>query len=321
MKIYKKTLSKNIQNFKFPKDKTCFLDIETTGLSRKHSRVYLIGIIYFDIDIQSWKLLQLFINDLKEEGKLLKESYSILSQFKYIINYNGTSFDISYINDRLQFNNINSYIKKDRSIDLYRIIKSNSFLFSFENYKLETIEEYLNIYRKDQLSGKECINLYFNFLNNNDSNIKNLILQHNYEDLYYLMDLVQILNIIDKKKSLKLSDSNYFKIDNYSITKNNKILEINGTLESNYNNSKIFNKSYSLITHNSNFKINIEIHRGKISPKIIGHVVFMPGANFNNKKYNIPNFMGIILENNDVLFHNILILSQHILNQNLKYLE
>src|SRR5690606_37355709 len=125
----------------------CFVDIETTGLSRINSFIYLLGMLYFDSNSSNWCITQYFIDDKKEEEKLLYNFNDFIKRFKSIITFNGEGFDIPFIKYRM-----NKYIQKNNidslsSFDIYRKIKEEHSLLDLKNYKLKTIEEYLEIYR------------------------------------------------------------------------------------------------------------------------------------------------------------------------------
>ncbi len=62
-----------------------------------------------------------------------------------------------------------------------------------ENYKLKTLETFLNIPREDTISGKESIHLYFKYMNSGDMDAKAKVLGHNYEDILHLIPFLKIL--------------------------------------------------------------------------------------------------------------------------------
>ena len=97
-KIHRDKLNKNINICR----DTCFFDIETTGFSRKKDIVYLIGILYFDKEEDSWVIAQYFANNLKDELKVIEEASQFLMSFHRIVNYNGNTFDIPFINSKLK---------------------------------------------------------------------------------------------------------------------------------------------------------------------------------------------------------------------------
>lgn len=191
----------------FTNEKLCFFDIETTGFSRKNDIVYLVGLLLKNGN-SNYLLKQYLIESIDEEKKLLE---LLIEDFRYnqlLINYNGDTFDIPFLNSKYKKHNIDYKIPLDKSFDLYKIVKENRDLLDLKNTKLKTIEKYLEIYREDNLSGKECIMLFYDYMNNNDLDSKKLILKHNYDDLYYLPYTLKILDVIDDKKTIVLPNTN-----------------------------------------------------------------------------------------------------------------
>lgn len=203
--------SKQYKFNKFKKENICFLDIETTGLSRKSNHIYLIGLIYFDINNSSWNLKQFFADKIEEEKELLEKLNNFINKFKTIITYNGESFDLPFIKHRLNKFHIKPKFDNISSFDIYRKVRRNSSYLNLKNYKLKTIEESLGIYRSDEHSGKDCIGFYYQYVKTGDKELLSKILKHNYDDLYYLMD---ILRIFDTIKDIKTT---YVKVNNIKI--------------------------------------------------------------------------------------------------------
>lgn len=267
----------------------CFLDIETTGLNRSRDIVYLVGILYLDNDTNNWILNQIFANGIEKERNLLLATMEVLSKFDKIINYNGNSFDIPFINQRLKIHSIHDLISKENSLDIYSIIRANKNILNIENLKLKTIEKYLGIQREDIYTGKDCIKFYKDYLLNGDQNLKDNILKHNYDDLYYLIEVIEILNIIDDKKTFKIPyEDQYMKfiIDTIKLSKD--YLIINGTtLGKPISKIMHYGKNYTvLIGDNSQFEISMEIKQGLIRPTETCFFI-------NKKDYNIlHDFIG-----------------------------
>lgn len=196
----------DIQKY-FTSERICFFDIETTGFSRKNNIVYLVGLLLKNVN-SNYLLKQYLIQSKDEEKKLLK---LLIEDFKYnqlLVNYNGDTFDIPFLNSKYKKHNIDYKIPLNKSFDLYKIVKENRDLLDLKNTKLKTIEKYLGINREDKLSGKECITLFYEYMNNNALDSKKLILKHNYDDLYYLPYTLKILDVIDDKKTIVLPNAN-----------------------------------------------------------------------------------------------------------------
>ncbi len=215
--------SKNINDF-------IFFDIETTGFSYKNSMCYLIGAAYLsdiasknkstitndifcenDInnislenkdnscDNSQWLYTQWFATSPNEEADILKDFLAFISNYKYVISFNGERFDIPFINGRCDILNINSPLKDliNNSIDIFRIIQSLKALLRLENYKQKSIEEFLKIHRTDKYSGGELIKYYKNYVLSKDNTLLELLLLHNHDDIEGLINISPILNYLN----------------------------------------------------------------------------------------------------------------------------
>ena len=81
-----------------------YVDIETLGLS--DSPVFLIGLGYF-VNGES-KFIQLIARNLEEEKSMLLYFSEFLSSKKAIYSFNGKSFDMPFIKNRLNYYSLNS---------------------------------------------------------------------------------------------------------------------------------------------------------------------------------------------------------------------
>lgn len=188
----------------FHKESICFLDIETTGLNKNKSHIYLVGLLSFDPISSHWNITQYFAEGLGEEEKILKYTNESISKFKTLITFNGESFDIPFINHRMSKYSIKSNMDNLSSFDIYKQIKKDSLFLNLENYKLKTIEKSLGIHREDPFSGKECIDLYYKYQKSKKKCILDVILKHNYDDLCYLIDVLNIFDLILEAKRLHI---------------------------------------------------------------------------------------------------------------------
>lgn len=283
MKIIEKVFNKELDiNLDLISKKVCFLDIETTGLNRSSDSIYLIGLVFYDKENQGWKILQLFAEELKEEIDILLEAYKLLEDFDLIINYNGTSFDLPFINSKLKFYRTNLSIDMDKSFDLYRKIQANKKILNLQNYKLKTLEEYLGIYREDRFTGRECINFYFDYLITKNKVSKANILLHNYEDLYYLLDVLKIIDILNDKKSFSI---NYANMDNIFLIEEMNLNKDSFLIKGKVDNKSIGNIVYFaenfklIITNDDSFEVSLEVKEGLVSPT--QRCVFINAVNYD----------------------------------------
>lgn len=326
MEIIKTKLDKNVPIDKYLINKNpCFLDIETTGFNRSKDIIYLIGILSFDNKETSWILEQIFINKIEKEKELLLETIKVLSKFNVIINYNGDTFDIPFINQRLKIHNINNSISIEKSLDIYSNIRKNRYLFDLENLKLKTIEKFLGIHRKDIYSGKDCIQFYNDYLTNKDKKLKNKILQHNHDDLYYLLRVIKILDIIEMKKTFTIKmDTEDLSFLINDIKQLNDYIIINGEIKGNIENKTLFYKNnYKiLISDNNLFEVSVEIKEGLVTPTknclfLNKHEFHMPDNIIWESDYNIPSNIILFKVENNFIISNIKSFISFLINKTL----
>lgn len=181
----------------------CFLDIETTGLSGKFNEVVLIGMLC--VEENNTYITQFFANSVKEEYELLDSFVKFIDKFEYIITYNGNSFDIPFLKKRLEYHKIDFNLDKFDYLDLLKVVRKNKQLLKLTDCKLKTVERALNIFREDNISGKESVTLYKDYVHSKDPLKKQLILKHNYYDIYYLPKILSLYDIIEDKDNLNLT--------------------------------------------------------------------------------------------------------------------
>lgn len=270
MDIYEHILESKNYVFDYIKErKLCFLDIETTGLNRKNNHIYLIGLIYFDQEKDNWYLKQFFANHIDYERTLLEKFISFLNGFNLIITYNGDSFDLPFIKYRLSKYNIDNNIMDMESFDIYRKIKTEGPYLDLDNLKLKTIEENLGIYRKDEYSGKDCINFYYQYMRGGNNILKERILKHNYDDLYYLVDILKVFEIIEDIKTL---DVNYngnkmeIIIDNIIIEGDIFRIQCSTSTTDEDLNIIYYQEGFNINWESQSINVELEIKKGLITP-------------------------------------------------------
>ena len=187
----------------FELEDTIFFDIETTGLSKNKNMIYLIGLAYFQNNI--WNIKQYLATSLDDEKTMIDEFLHFISNKKFLIHFNGNSFDIPFINHKSKIYNLDNHPLSITSIDLYTIFKQNAKYLNFDNFKLTTIEKNFQIHRKDKNSGKELIKVYYEFIKlysldvlkndfQNSNHLKKALLLHNLEDIVNLIPLLKVFN-------------------------------------------------------------------------------------------------------------------------------
>ena len=176
----------------------CYFDIETTGLSADTSNIYLIGVgSYTDSD--TFTVIQWFADDYNSEKNILKEFLEYIKQFDIIIHYNGSTFDIPYINKKCKRHAVNpSALNEMKNLDIYHALRKYAALLQLPDKKLKSFERYVGLNRDDTFNGGELIEVYAEYIQNiylrkeNDKLLK-LLLLHNYEDITGLSQVASLL--------------------------------------------------------------------------------------------------------------------------------
>lgn len=202
-------------NYDYAIDDLLFFDIETTGFSADTSYLYLIGCIYYADS--SFHLIQWFSENVNEEKKIITAFFDFIKAFKVLIHYNGSTFDIPYIQKKCFLLKLPYSFDSVVSFDIYKKIYPYKKIFKLPNLKQKTIELFLKINRKDTFSGGDLIEVYQSFIGKR--RIENLrkfreqgpsslehseadillqtLLLHNEDDLKGLVLISSILNYVD----------------------------------------------------------------------------------------------------------------------------
>lgn len=224
-----------------------FIDIETTGLSRTYSNIISITVLLFEND--TYKIYQIFCQYKVDQPQALKYLKDLIKSKTYIITYNGNSFDIPFLSEKAEQNNINIDFVSLIKIDLYNYIKKFKNNIQTVDLKLKTVEKYFDIERNDTLSGKDVLTLYEAYQLEPRKEFSYLILKHNYEDVYNLPFVMN--NIIDL-----FDDVLYLK--DLIITINNKDIAVKkNMLLCKFN--VISNISKDFISHSMNYNMKLSL--------------------------------------------------------------
>lgn len=211
---YDRVKDYDITSSYFKGKKVCMFDIETTGLSPMYSFTYIIGINVF-VDGE-WQIIQLFNDDGKSEGEMIREFHSIISDYDILIEFNGDRFDIPYIRKRMDViqQKLHIHLTDNFSniipFDLMKCIKPYKFALGLPNIKQKTIEKYFGIDRLDMYNGGQLIDVYLGYLATRDEKSRKLFLRHNRDDMEGMIFLSQILAIDAIQKG-------FFEIDNMEM--------------------------------------------------------------------------------------------------------
>ena len=171
-----------------------FYDIETTGLGRNSSFLYLIGAICYENS--SWQLYQWLAPDFREEKALLTVFSDFIKNFTCTIQYNGDSFDQPYIQARCRFYELPDPFEGLSSLDLYKTLRPLKGFLKLPGLKQEQLEIFLGEQKRVYCNGGECIKVYKKYMAHRDQTELDIVMGHNMEDLLGLGDVFRMMGYL-----------------------------------------------------------------------------------------------------------------------------
>lgn len=280
------TLENSIKT-KYLKENSIVLDIETTGVSRIHSKVVVVGLLD-----HMGNFTQFAIENESEEIHLLEEIFPYLNN-KHIITFNGQNFDIPFLKDRYKHYGMEPFLEQSQ-FDIYRFLISNRLITDFENFALQDIEKINNLERNENFQIKDDILLYKKI---SDMDISKIMI-HNKYDVINTESILSIVKEINNRKKFYISYKDHLhtaKIENINLDKN--ILEIISTLKNVDIPYRFEDGTYFLDWSNDMLTIRIKVIEGYLDDNNIGyaHILnnnapFLDESTFNLPKNIIPMF-------------------------------
>lgn len=145
---YKKN-SDSVQAFPVPDPslypETVILDIETTGFYWRTTQITNLHLIISDFKNSQWQDIELTCEKESDEYDLLQFMLEKLDGISSIITYNGTTFDLPYLNHKLKaYALINPFTDKNFR-DLMSENKELGELLHLASHKLKDYTDYFNI--------------------------------------------------------------------------------------------------------------------------------------------------------------------------------
>ncbi len=184
-----KRLSK--QQIKEPVDlNDClFFDLETTGLSGGAGTYpFLLGFGYFEAD--RFVIEQYFLPDFGREYFVFKEIEPLLARKRFLISYNGKSYDLPLLKSRAIMNRLNIDFERLQHIDLLHLAR-RVWKDSQERCDLNSVESLqLGLTRQGDIYGGWIPQAYLNFLNTGVIHDMIATIDHNVQDIHSLAKLL-----------------------------------------------------------------------------------------------------------------------------------
>lgn len=195
-----------------PASDLLFIDIETTGLSREKNHVYLIGCAYYQPE--GWHMIQWFDNTGIDEKQILSSFRIFASEYRCLVHYNGSRFDIPFLQKRLILNGLEPLPDQMRSMDLYGVVRPYKRLLGLPDYRQQTLETYLKTGRTEEQSGKDLIRTYKQYIANPCQELLEPVLQHNQADLEGLAGILPVMSYQYLSRStvrVRKAQANYYR--------------------------------------------------------------------------------------------------------------
>jgi len=157
-----------------------YIDIETTGLSRRFADLTVIGIA-LEKNTQC-EVVQLFDAELSDK-KLL----DTLRGVDELYSYNGSRFDLPFIRAKL-------------GVDLRKCFRHTDLMYDCWRNKLKgglkAVERKLGIDRRlKEVDGYVAVKLWYEYVNNHNRQALSTLLEYNREDIVNLRVLRQKLQV------------------------------------------------------------------------------------------------------------------------------
>lgn len=169
-----------------------FLDIETTGFAPGNSQLYLIGCLNFSEN--SWSKTQWLAETFDEEERILQNFLNFLPKNFCLITFNGTTFDLPYLQQKIRQFGLESVSPDLDFFDLYKVLKPYKQLLNFSHFRQSDLESFIGFPRTGDTSGKKCITIYQQFLRTQEVSLAETLLAHNETDLLGMKSILPVLN-------------------------------------------------------------------------------------------------------------------------------
>jgi uncharacterized protein YprB with RNaseH-like and TPR domain len=186
---------------KYKMDAIAYLDIEATGFDMEYDRIVLISLGYY-LNEDEFKIIQYFAESPYEEESLLKELKKAMGSFQRWCSYNGTAFDEPFIVKKMNKFNLNFRMPSEH-IDLFRMIRPFYRQLGMKGCSLKSVEQFIGIERQDEINGARSVEIYNEYLVEQDEKLKEILMLHNYEDVLNLPKIFKVINTIENGLDFK----------------------------------------------------------------------------------------------------------------------
>lgn len=162
-----------------------YLDIETTGLSS--GPIFLIGLLTYEA--RSLILRQLLARDYSEESAMLSYLAKCYPKYRFLVTFNGKSFDCRYLQERF----IATAIPCSHEFQHLDLLHEGRRHWKelLPDCKLQTLERFVSGRRRPgDIAGARIPEAYHEFVRTGDARELRQILQHNALDLITMVEVL-----------------------------------------------------------------------------------------------------------------------------------
>jgi|GEM_PF-3019383 len=180
----------------FDPRRAIFVDLETTGLEHGGGNVaFIIAAGWFEP--HAFCIEQLILKDHDEEYAMLSLIWRWLHAHPYLVSFNGKSFDLSILQNRLVLHRFSSEdraaVKLRPHLDLLHVSRA-FFKGAWPDTRLQTMErEALGFHRDDDMPGALAPVCFFTWLRTDNARPLGHIATHNRDDVLTMVALANVL--------------------------------------------------------------------------------------------------------------------------------
>jgi len=162
-----------------------FVDLETCGLA--NVPLFLVGTMW--LAGTDFQIRQLFARDYSEEISLLRHVDQITSELDGFVTFNGRTFDVPYLQDRMTFHRL-EFRPPRVHIDVLQRAR-RKWKGELPDCRLQTIEAFIcGRHRSGDVPGSEIPRLYHEFVKTGNMVPLVPVFRHNVMDLITMAELL-----------------------------------------------------------------------------------------------------------------------------------
>jgi len=167
-----------------------YLDTETTGLGTGTGNLaFLVGLCWYEPGRGQFVLEQLFLRDPDDEVALLERVRERIATCELIVSYNGKSFDMPVLRNRLVMNRLLPLPSRPE-LDLLHLVRRVHARRSWRKSLTVVEHEVLGYGRGPDVAGEEVAERYLHYLRTGAEAGLDAVVAHNASDVLSLVALV-----------------------------------------------------------------------------------------------------------------------------------